>query len=83
MLAYGGTPVIKISSTSKRVLNPDKPGIANTFLRVHNLLDNKEDAGTETINNRVVRKQIVGIRQWLDPSNHTARLKSVIRYRAT
>lgn len=83
MLANGGTPVIKISSTSKRVLNPDKPGIANTFLRVHNLLDNKEDAGTETINNRVVRKQIVGIRQWLDPSNHTARLKSVIRYRAT
>jgi hypothetical protein len=62
MLANGGTPLIKIDATGKRIINPKSPKYAYQFKAIHDLFDSSKDAG-KSDNGVTIR--IEGLKQWL------------------
>lgn len=74
MLANGGTPLIKIDATGKRIINPKSPKYAYQFKAIHDLFDSSKDAG-KSDNGVTIR--IEGLKQWLQNATSES---SIISY---
>lgn len=68
MLANGGTPLIKIDSTGRRVINPANQKYATQFKAIHDMFDSSVADGKSE---NGLTKRIDGLKQWIQNAETT------------